>query len=169
MNLHLWWTASFRFFWAITETCCPLSGILFEFLPHGFLTMLQMSLTFFLVSTYSLSGLSRPCSLISNQDTLGLNTSHKYIFWSQEAIIPGPCAACICQIWSCIWQHMVYCLCVSWWGSSFFAYSASEYAFSSSWATGSLIDSGSYGNISIALALLCHMVVIMLPGILSWS
>ena len=67
--LHQWWnrkTAGFRFSWAMTETCCPQLGIPLAFLSAGFLMTLQMSSTFFSVSTLSLSGLSSPCSLMSN-------------------------------------------------------------------------------------------------------
>ena len=49
VHLHLWWdkkAASFRFSWAMTKTCCPLSCIPSAFLQLGFLMTLQMSLNF---------------------------------------------------------------------------------------------------------------------------
>ena len=49
LYLPLWWnrkTASFMFYWAITETCSHLSSITSALLPPGFLMTLQMSSTF---------------------------------------------------------------------------------------------------------------------------
>ena len=101
VHLHLWWsrkTASFRFSCAITETCCPLSGVPWAFLPPGFLTTLQISLTFWSVRTQSFLGLSSPCSLMSNLAALGLNPSRMYISCSHEAIISGPHTLCTHRI-----------------------------------------------------------------------
>ena len=89
---YLWWnrkTASFRFSLAMTDTCCPLSGVLLAFLPPGSLVRLQMSSTFLSVRTISLSGLSTPYSLMSNLAALGLNPSQMCISWSHEVIISG--------------------------------------------------------------------------------
>ena len=44
VHLHQWWNrkrASFRFSWAMNETCCSLANIPSTFLPPGFLTTLQ--------------------------------------------------------------------------------------------------------------------------------
>ena len=85
VHLHLWWNkkaASFNFYWSIAETYCPLLGIPLAFLPPGFLMTLQMSSTFLLVRTWSLSGLSSPCSLTSNLAASGLNPSQMYTSWS---------------------------------------------------------------------------------------
>ena len=90
--------ASFRFTWAITETCCSLLDIPLAFLPPGFLMTLQMSSTFLSVRTWSLSGQSSPCSLTSSLAALGLNPSHTYISCSQEAIISGPHGLCTHRI-----------------------------------------------------------------------
>ena len=68
VHLHLWCNrkmVSFRFSWAIIETCCPLSGIPSTFLPPDFLITLQMSSTFLSVRTLSFTELSSPCSLTS--------------------------------------------------------------------------------------------------------
>ena len=138
VHLHLWLkrkTASFRFSWAITETCCPLLDILSAFLPPGFLTTLQMSLTFLSVRTQSLSGLFSPCSLMSNLAALGLNPSRTYISWIHKVIISGPHALCTHRIP----MYMSWCI-ILWWrvpvlGNSIFAYSASGSTFLYSWAT----------------------------------
>ena len=63
VHLHQWWnrkTASFRFSWAMTETCCPQLGISLGFLLSCFFTILHVSSIFFYVSALSLSGLSIP-------------------------------------------------------------------------------------------------------------
>ena len=59
---YLWWnrkTANFRFSCAITETCCPLSGVPLAFLLPGFLMTSQLLWTLLSVTILSLSGLSR--------------------------------------------------------------------------------------------------------------
>ena len=69
VDLQIWWNrkaASFTFSWAITKTCCSLSGILLAILPPGFLITLQMSWTVLSMRTLSLSGLYSPWSLTSN-------------------------------------------------------------------------------------------------------
>ena len=97
VHLHQWWNrkaASFRFSWAVTDSYRPLSDVLLAFLPPGYLMSLQMSSTFFSVGILSLSGLSSPCSLMSNLTASGLNLSCKYISWSHKAIISCPCTQC---------------------------------------------------------------------------
>ena len=99
VHLHWWWKrnkASFRFSWAITETCCHLLGIPLASLPSGFLMTLQMLLTVLLVRILSLSGLSSPCSLMSNLAASELNLICKYIFLSHMAIHSSPHAQCTC-------------------------------------------------------------------------
>ena len=90
------------------KTCCPLLGIPLAFMPPGFLTTLQMSSTFLSVSTHSLSGLSCPCSKMSNLAASELNQSCKYISWCHEAILSGPCTLCIHLILSVIIQFIFY-------------------------------------------------------------
>ena len=100
VHLQLWWNwkaASFRFSWAITVTCCPLLGILSEFLLPGFLSHCRCNQHSSLWKL-SLSGLSCPCSLISYLAALRLNPCCKYIFWSHKAIILDPHAQCLCLI-----------------------------------------------------------------------
>ena len=85
VHLHLWQNrnaASLRFFWAVTKTCCLLLGIKLVFLPPDFLKTLQ---TFLSVRTHCLSGLSRPCSLMSKWVDSRINSSWKHISWSHDA------------------------------------------------------------------------------------
>ena len=73
--LHLSWhkkTAILRYSLAIIETCCPLLNVAWAFLLPGFFKKLQMSSTFLSVSNLRLSGLSSPCSLMSNLAASGL-------------------------------------------------------------------------------------------------
>ena len=81
-HLHWRWnrkTASFRFSWAMTKTCYPLSGVPLAFLPSGFLMTLQKASTFLSVRTLNLSGLSSSLSLMSNLAASALNPSWMYI------------------------------------------------------------------------------------------
>ena len=145
VHLHLWWSrkvASFRFSWALTETCCPLSGIPLAFLPPGFLTILQMSSTFLSVRALSLSGLSHPCFLTSNLAALGLNSSQMYISWSHETIISGPYSFCTHWFPFIILQGIILWQRVPSLDKFMFAYSAWGSSSFSSGAAGSF--SGSY-------------------------
>ena len=131
-HLHLGWNrkaACFRFSSAMTDTCCSLSGILSAFLLPCFLTILQMSSTFLSVRMLSFSGLSSPCSLISNLAASGLNHSHRYRFCCHEAIGSGNCSQCTC------WIPCKTLLCLILWQNvptqvvSIFGYSTSELSF----------------------------------------
>ena len=82
VHLHLWSNrkmASFRFLWAITQTCCPMLGIPSAYSLLGLLRTLQILSTFLSIGTQSLSGLSSPCCLISKLDVSGLNYRQTYI------------------------------------------------------------------------------------------
>ena len=134
MHFQQWWNrkeASFRFSWAMTETCCPLLDVPLAFSLPGFLTTLQMSLTLLLVRTLSLSGLSSPCSLMSNLAALGLNPSRIYLSWSHKDIISGPCSWCTHWVLCVILQGIILWQSVPAQGIFIFAYSAFEF-FSSS-------------------------------------
>ena len=135
-------TASFRFSWAVTESCCPLLVITSAIFQPGFLITLQILSTFLSMRTPSLSGLSSPCSLMSNLDASGLNPSRIYLSCSHEAIISGLHALYTNRIP----MYTSWCIILWWkipsWGISIFAYSASGSTSFCSWATGS--TSGSY-------------------------
>ena len=121
---HLLWNrkaASFGFFWAMTETCCSLSGIPLAFFLPGFIKTLQMSSTLLSVRTCSWSRLTRLCSLMSRWVALWLNPSNKFILSSYDAMISSFCAACTCQIQASIWQGIIFCFYVPTWRSHIFA------------------------------------------------
>ena len=73
----------------------------------------------------SVSGLSSHCSLTSNLAASGLNSSCKYISWSHEAIISGPCARCTRLILSATLQFIILWHNVWAQGNSIFTFSVS--------------------------------------------
>ena len=148
VHLHLWLdrkAASFGFSWAITETCCLLSGFPLAFLPQGFLKTLQTSSTLLSIRTLSFSGLFSPYSPMNNLVAWVLNPSPRYISRRHDTIISG-FHVCKCLILSAILWFIDLCHIVPWWRSSIFACSASEFTSSSTWLSGLISVSDTSGS-----------------------